>query len=100
VDISAEILDETVEVTVRDNGAGLPETRGRDLFDMFVRGERESATAGVGLGLAICRAVIQAHGGKIVAENHPGGGACFTFTLPRGAPPSVDAEEGSEVSHG
>jgi two-component system sensor histidine kinase KdpD len=100
VEIAARVLPDVVEVTVRDNGVGLPVTQGVDIFEMFVRGGKESATPGVGLGLAICRAVIEAHGGTIGARNHPEGGACFTFTLPKGTPPSVDAEEGGELSHG
>jgi len=51
---------------------------------MFVRGIPESATPGVGLGLAICRAILEAHGGTISASNRPEGGACVTFTLPMG----------------
>ncbi|TRZ99822.1 MAG: hypothetical protein D4R84_01285 [Rhodocyclaceae bacterium] len=50
-------------------------------------------TPGIGLGLAICRSIVQAHAGTIVVTNRPEGGACFTFTLPLGNPPSFDAEE-------
>jgi two-component system sensor histidine kinase KdpD len=57
------------------------------LFDKFTRGQSESATPGVGLGLAICKAVIEAHRGQISAGNAAGGGAEFTVTLPRRPPP-------------
>jgi len=73
-----------------DHGPGLPPSlRGREqtLFDKFTRGQAESATPGVGLGLAICKAVVSAHGGEITAANAAGGGAEFTVTLPRRAPP-------------
>jgi K+-sensing histidine kinase KdpD len=50
-------------VTVADDGPGLPPGRADILFEKFTRGERESATPGVGLGLAICRAIVEAHGG-------------------------------------
>jgi two-component system sensor histidine kinase KdpD len=67
---------------------------------MFVRGARESAKPGVGLGLAICRAIIEGHGGSISAANRAQGGACFVFTLPAGNPPTVEAEElAPDASH-
>ncbi|MDM0019164.1 DUF4118 domain-containing protein [Variovorax saccharolyticus] len=77
-------------LTVRDHGPGLPAAlRGREqtLFDKFTRGQAESATPGVGLGLAICKAVVSAHGGEIAAANAAGGGAEFSVTLPRREPP-------------
>ena len=80
----------TLVLTVRDHGPGLPAAllgREQKLFDKFTRGESESATPGVGLGLAICRAVVSAHGGEITAANALGGGAEFTVTLPRREPP-------------
>lgn len=80
----------TLVLTVRDHGPGLPAAllgREQKLFDKFTRGEAESATPGVGLGLAICRAVVSAHGGEITAANALGGGAEFTVTLPRREPP-------------
>jgi two-component system sensor histidine kinase KdpD len=54
----------------------------------------------VGLGLAICRAIIEFHHGKIVAINRPGGGVTFSFTLPLGSPPVAAAEAESEIAHG
>lgn len=80
----------TLVLTVRDHGHGLPAAllgREQKLFDKFTRGNTESATPGVGLGLAICRAVVSAHGGEIAAANAQGGGAEFTVTLPRREPP-------------
>lgn len=77
-------------LTVRDHGPGLPAAllgHEQKLFDKFTRGEAESATPGVGLGLAICKAVVSAHGGEIAAENARDGGAEFTVTLPRREPP-------------
>ncbi|CAN7654795.1 DUF4118 domain-containing protein [Variovorax paradoxus] len=84
-----------LRLTVRDHGSGLPAAllgREQKLFDKFTRGQTESATPGVGLGLAICRAVVSAHGGEIAAANAQGGGAEFTVTLPRREPPET-AEE-------
>jgi two-component system sensor histidine kinase KdpD len=80
----------TLVLTVRDHGPGLPAAllgHEQKLFDKFTRGEVESATPGVGLGLAICKAVVNAHGGEIAAGNARDGGAEFTVTLPRREPP-------------
>ena len=62
------------------------------MFQKFTRGDRESATPGVGLGLAICRAIVEAHHGKIVGTNRAGGGVTFSFTLPLGSPPMAEME--------
>lgn len=92
--VAAAALPQALEITVRDHGPGLPaQLQGREhiLFDKFTRGEAESATPGVGLGLAICKAIVQAHGGEIVAANAAGGGAQLRITLPRRTPPSLNA---------
>ena len=90
--IEAEARETQLEVKVSDQGAGFSGKQGEAIFDMFVRGEQESAKPGVGLGLAICRAIVEAHGGAISAENLPQGGACVSFTLPLGNPPTVEEE--------
>ena len=89
VTLSAQVIGEELSVSVADNGPGLPAGREEAVFQKFTRGERESATPGVGLGLAICRAIIESHQGRISAAQRPGGGAVFTFTLPLGQPPQV-----------
>ncbi len=75
-----------VRVTVDDDGPGFPAGDPERLFDKFHRGEGEDATIGVGLGLAICRAIVAAHGGEIHAARRLGGGARFEFTLPAAEP--------------
>ncbi|VWX61404.1 fused sensory histidine kinase in two-component regulatory system with KdpE: signal sensing protein; sensory histidine kinase [Burkholderiales bacterium 8X] len=96
VEISARATPRTLQLLVRDHGAGLPPgTVGREdqLFEKFTRGAVESATPGVGLGLAICKAIVGAHGGSISARNAAGGGAQFAIELPRREPPEpVDPE--------
>lgn len=70
---------QTIRITVKDTGPGLsPEVRAR-LFAPFVT----TKAAGMGVGLSICRTIIEAHGGRIWAEDNAGGGAVFAFTLPR-----------------
>ena len=92
ISISAAVRGSEVDVWVDDSGPGFPKGREEAIFEKFERGARESATPGVGLGLAICRAIVAAHGCSIHAENRAGGGARFVFSLPRGMPPTT-AEE-------
>ena len=82
-------------IEVRDHGQGFPVGQTEKFFRMFTRGDLESSTPGVGLGLAICRAIVEAHGGTITAANHEEGGACVTLCLPLGTPPAVEPEEGT-----
>ncbi|MCA7926382.1 sensor histidine kinase KdpD [Burkholderia cenocepacia] len=100
LDIGAERVTEDgqpfIRVHVDDHGPGLPAGMETRIFDKFTRGEKESATPGIGLGLAICRAIVEAHGGKIGALNRtaPDGhvtGARFWFTLPVDTPPAAPA---------
>ncbi|SPB18865.1 two-component system, sensor kinase protein KdpD [Caballeronia novacaledonica] len=84
-----------VRVSIDDRGPGIQPALQTRLFEKFTRGEKESAQSGVGLGLAICRAIVEAHGGQIGAENRIEdgrvAGARFWFTLPvDGTPPALD----------
>jgi two-component system sensor histidine kinase KdpD len=95
-----------VKVEVQDAGPGLPAGMEARLFEKFTRGERESAKPGIGLGLAICRAIVEAHGGSIEAENRlaPSGaviGATFRFLLPASETPIIESEpvEGAETQN-
>lgn len=84
--VKASVTPATLVFSVRDHGPGLPSAllgREAELFDKFTRGHAESATPGVGLGLAICKAVVDAHRGQISAANAPGCGAEFTVVVPR-----------------
>ncbi len=92
ISIGAALRESEVAVWVDDNGPGLPKGHEETIFQKFDRGTRASTTAGVGLGLAICRAIVEAHGGRIHAENLATGGARFIFSLPRGIPPTVREE--------
>jgi two-component system sensor histidine kinase KdpD len=96
LDISARLEDEGVVVSVSDRGAGLAEAEAERVFEKLYRGSASAASGerGAGLGLAIARAIIHAHGGMIWAENRSGGGATFSFLLPLGeSPPDPSAIE-------
>jgi two-component system sensor histidine kinase KdpD len=92
IELSASQEDGIVRIEVADRGPGIPPGEGQRVFEKFYRGHT-GTIRGVGLGLAICRAIVEAHGGTIWAENRPGGGAAFRFTLPtKELPPEVPAD--------
>ena len=80
----------TMRIAVADDGPGIRAGQEEAIFEKFARGARESAVTGVGLGLAICKAIVEAHGGTIGVSNGPGGGAAFVFRLPLGVAPVLD----------
>jgi two-component system sensor histidine kinase KdpD len=88
VTVSAALDGKFVRVRVDDDGPGLPPGDPERLFDKFQRGDEEGSVVGVGLGLAICQAIIKAHGGEIEAHRRSPKGATFEFTLPATAPSS------------
>jgi len=96
IDVSAWQEGDQVIVEVADRGPGVPEHQAEEVFRKFFRGGAETGgrpAGGAGLGLAICRGIITAHGGRVWVEPRPGGGAAFRFTLPLGgAPPHPPAE--------
>jgi two-component system sensor histidine kinase KdpD len=94
VEIGAREVEGAIEVWVADRGPGLPAGGEARIFEKFQRGS--GAAPGVGLGLTIVRGIVRAHRGEIHAEQRPGGGAIFRFTLPlMGTPPAIPPEEGS-----
>jgi two-component system, OmpR family, sensor histidine kinase KdpD len=98
IEIVATVTPGQATVEVADRGPGIPLGQELRIFDKFERAAREGSTGGVGLGLAICRAVVAAHGGKIWAENREGGGALFRFSLPiEGAAPELAASDDGEA---
>jgi two-component system sensor histidine kinase KdpD len=88
IDISAWQENKHVLIEVADRGPGLPEEELDRVFEKFYRGQAAAVDGrrGAGLGLAICKAIVTAHGGRIWADNRAGGGARFCFSLPVAAP--------------
>ena len=91
--IHGRLEDEELRLEVCDSGRGLSEEEEGRVFEKFYRGRGASHRGGAGLGLAICRGIVEAHGGTIEASNRAGGGAVFTVRLPvQGNPPTIESE--------
>ncbi|PWB80603.1 MAG: two-component system sensor histidine kinase KdbD, partial [Candidatus Methylomirabilota bacterium] len=89
LEITAWAAPEAVTVEVADRGPGLPPGDEERVFEKFYRGPG-LRSRGAGLGLAICRGIVEAHGGRMWAENRPGGGVAFRFAIPLiGTPPEM-----------
>ncbi|MGZ3625704.1 MAG: sensor histidine kinase, partial [Ktedonobacteraceae bacterium] len=84
VEISVRVADEQMTISIADYGPGIPPNDKERIFDKFYRvlDMQRKGKEGSGLGLAVCRGLVEAHGGRIWAENRNGGGAIFRFTLP------------------
>jgi two-component system sensor histidine kinase KdpD len=94
IEVGAEAAAGEVRFTVTDEGPGLAPGDERRVFEKFYRGAAHGRVGGVGLGLTICRILVEAHGGAIAARNRPQGGAEFSFALPQHeAPPQLVAED-------
>ena len=82
--IRAGLKKKFLQVDIADHGPGIPDEDLELVFDKFYRLKRSNQTGGTGLGLTICKSIIEAHGGKIWAVNNSSGGAVFSFVLPLG----------------
>jgi two-component system sensor histidine kinase KdpD len=82
IELSARAEAGVLLVEVADRGPGIRSGEERKIFDKFYRVTAEGKRSGMGLGLALCEAIVRLHGGRIWAENRPDGGAAFRFTLP------------------
>jgi two-component system sensor histidine kinase KdpD len=98
VGVRARAEDGAVIIEVIDHGPGLPQGTEQLVFEKFYRGPH-ARPGGAGLGLAICRGIVEAHGGTLGAENGPEGGAVFRIRLPIvGTAPPIPAEKDSEAA--
>jgi len=95
IDIRAHLTGDDVEIRIEDQGAGIPAGDLSRIFDKFYQIRREDTEHGVGLGLAISKGVVEAHGGHIYAENRPAGGAAIVMTLPVRVPAEAAASTAS-----
>jgi two-component system, OmpR family, sensor kinase len=89
VELGSELRNGRVRLWVKDTGPGVPEHEQTRIFERFVRLDRAPAGEGAGLGLAITRAVAEAHGGRVELDSRPGGGARFTVIIPTEPPQEV-----------
>lgn len=89
IEISGYRNGDQITLTIDDHGPGLPAGQENIIFEKFERGEKENATPGIGLGLAISKAIMKAHEGKISGESRPDGGARFTLIFPFLSPPEM-----------
>jgi two-component system sensor histidine kinase KdpD len=95
IEIGVSLTDGRVLVEVADRGPGLPPGHETRVFEKFYRGPVVGTAGGVGIGLTICRGIVEAHGGRIWAAARPGGGAVFSVALPvADTPPEVRAADG------
>ncbi|MDD4930249.1 MAG: sensor histidine kinase KdpD [Gallionella sp.] len=93
IEISATGGSNELVVTISDQGRGIPAGEEKRIFEKFHRVASEGNQGGAGLGLTICRFIVEAHGGRIWADNLPSGGAAFHFALPLTEPPLIEQEE-------
>ncbi len=98
VEVLVRAVGKELHVSVRDHGPGVPLGKEELIFEKFTRGSAESATPGMGLGLAICRAIVEAHHGRIWVEPTQPQGATFVFSLPLGSPPTIDPLEDARAA--
>lgn len=83
IEINIDLVDTEVRIRVADRGVGIPPEDLAHVFDKFYRVQRPDNVMGTGLGLSIARGIVEAHGGRIWAENRPGGGTTMSVALPR-----------------
>ncbi|MDI1273315.1 ATP-binding protein [Polaromonas sp.] len=87
IDLTVSVEGEELVVSVKDRGAGIPDAAQATIFEPYARGD-QTGPRGAGLGLAVCRAIAQAHGGRLTLRRRQGGGSSFSLALPIEVQPS------------
>ncbi|MDB5165474.1 MAG: putative Histidine kinase [Candidatus Saccharibacteria bacterium] len=101
VSVSAQVVQNSVEVSVADQGIGMPSNVVSNLFHKFYRSHRSRETvAGTGIGLYICKAIVESHGGTISVKSVEGEGSTFSFTLPIYATVAEKLKAGDNTTEG
>ena len=84
--VTAQVGSESISLSVRDDGPGIPPETLPHVFERFHRGANAPARSGIGLGLAIAKALVEAQGGTISVDSQVDQGSVFTLALPRAIP--------------
>lgn len=92
IGVQLQRTGDSVQVCVEDAGPGVPFSERERIFDKFYTANENQALAGAGLGLFVCRELVQLHGGRIWVEDRMGGGSRFCFTIPLAYEESTDVE--------
>jgi two-component system, NtrC family, sensor histidine kinase KinB len=95
--LESYVVDEMVQISVSDQGDGIPHDSREVIFEKFQRIKNNNSSQGLGLGLAFCRMAVEAHGGRIWVDDSPGGGARFNLTLPIASEDIQPVDDGAEV---
>jgi signal transduction histidine kinase len=98
--ITSEADDGCWKFSVQDNGVGISRAGQQSIFEMFHRLDPKTGPEGSGLGLSICKEIVERHGGRIWVESQPGAGSTFYFTLPMAGTPRKEASSERNSSSG
>jgi two-component system phosphate regulon sensor histidine kinase PhoR len=90
--VSTKSDGKEIRVSVKDQGVGIASEELPHIFDAFHRGRIGTKIEGFGLGLAAVKAIVEAHGGKVLVQSEPGKGSVFTVILPMAAPEKLDGK--------
>jgi signal transduction histidine kinase len=88
--LRATVEEQVIRCTIEDNGVGMNPEQCDRAFELYARGSQARRSTGIGLGLYLCRQIVQAHGGEIGVTSSPGAGATFWFTLPLAMSPEAE----------